>query len=166
VSGRSARARRRPPTEGGQQTISTASLPERPAEAPPPPPTAETVRTVIDAVGALERMGDTAFDNLLTGYSEVVAAKGPTVAYAWLAYNLERHAGPTAIRAIAAAGVLRAHAATVPDPARGERVAWLRWAVNEMAMRYGAVFNDGGAVRARRGSALYRLTAALAREAL
>ena len=168
MSGRSARARRRA-GDGGQLLVSTAMIP--PPAAEPPRPAPETIRTVIDAVGALETMGDAAFEKLLAGYAEVVAAKGATVAYAWLAFNLDRHAGPGAVRAIAAAGVLRAHAATVPDPAKAARVEWLRWAIEKMAVRYATAYVDLSRSLApesrvvRRRGALDRLAAALAREA-
>lgn len=139
---------------------------------PPPPVKPETIRTVIDAVGALESMGDAAFEKLLEGYRDVEAAKGGTFAYAWLVYNLDHHAGPTAQRAIAAAGVLAVHRARqVEAEASAEklaRVEWLRWAAGRMADRLMAscVVRPGrGRQAARRERAFDRLLDALAREA-
>ena len=92
--------------------VSTALIPPAATEPPPPPlPRPETIRGVVDAVGALESMGDAAFEKLLAGYRDVEAAKGTTFAYTWMMFTLERHTGLTATRAMAAAGVLGVHRA-------------------------------------------------------
>lgn len=168
MSGRKAR-------EARQHATPTAAVPPPATEPPPPPPAPETISTVINAVGALEKMGDAAFEKLLAGYGPVASAKGETFAYAWLAWNLERHAGPGAVRAIAAAGVLHAHRSREADAwaAAGKalRVEWLNWAIGQMTGRLVAACTGPSHVphytsgAMRRTLALRRLVDALAREA-
>lgn len=180
MSGRNARRDRREQRQAeaaarGHLLVPAAMIPP-PANEPPPSPRApETIRTVIDAVGTLESMGDASFEKLLAGYRDVEAAKGATFAFAWMSYELLYHVGPGATRAIAAAGVLAVHRVREADAKaaaeKAVRVEWLRWAVGQMTARMLAALDQppaapGFAQRStRRYQAMKRLVDALAREA-